>query len=174
MFCLTDGDWETTLPIQFIDVSDYQLDIWWNKIVMFDPSVSGTETNIYFDLDVKIIGNIDFLIDNLTDDQLCVVDTVWKDNNFLKARHSRKFGDAFYCYGNSSVLGWIGHSQKHLIETLMNDPFITLQHYGDDTYINKTAKIKYFDRLICDYYSKEAMYEMKDKRVLIHVKDPPA
>jgi hypothetical protein len=140
---------------------------------MFDSSISGAGVNLYFDLDVKIIGNIDFLVEETVNDCLYVVDTIWKDEDFMLARHSRKFGDAFYCYGNSSVLGWLSNSQHYLLEKLMNDLFITIKHYGDDTYLNKTAKIKYFDQKICDYYSKDSMYTMKDKRVLIHIKDPP-
>ena len=174
LYCLTDSGWQTNLPITFIDVTEYQLDTWWNKLVMFDSNISGSDVNLYFDLDVKIIGNIDFLVEATNDDSLYVVDTIWKDGDYLLAKNSRKFGDAFYCYGNSSVLGWIGRTQHYLLEKLMEDPFITIEHYGDDTYLNKTAKIKYFNQKICDYHSKEAMYLMRDKRVLIHVKDPPA
>lgn len=173
LHCLTDSVWQTNLPINFIDVTEYQLDTWWNKVAVFDTNISGPGINLYFDLDVKITGNIDFLIEDLEDDTLFVVDTIWKDVDYLLTQRSTKFGDAFYCYGNSSVLGWVGHSQHHLFEKLMNDPFITIKHYGDDTYLNSTAKIKYFDQKICDYHSKESMYLMKDKRVLIHFKDPP-
>lgn len=172
MICLTDSRWDTDLPITFVDTTKYELDTWWNKVVMFDESISGLGVNLYFDLDVEIIGNIDFLVDGVIDDSLFVVDTVWKDDAYLKAKHFKKFGDAFYCYGNSSVLGWLGNTQDYLIKKLIADPFITMKHYGDDTYLNHYAKTKYFQQKICDYQST-VMSLMKDKRVLIHTKDPP-
>lgn len=172
MICLTDSHWKTSLPITFVDVTKYELDIWWNKVAMFDSLISGPGINLYFDLDVRIVGNIDFLVDDVTDDSLFVVDTVWKDEAYLKAKYFKKFGDAFYCYGNSSVLGWFGYSQEFLIEKLLADPFITMEHYGDDTYLNRYAKTKYFQQKICDSQST-SMFSMTDKRVLIHTKDLP-
>jgi hypothetical protein len=172
MVCLTDSEWQTNLPIEFVDVTSYPFDTWWNKLVMFDSKVSGPDVNIYFDLDVKITGNIDFLA-NIEDDSLYVVDSVWKSGDYLNAKNYKKFGDAFYCYGNSSVLGWRGATQQYLLDKVLDDIFITIKHFGDDTYLNNTAKIKYFDQKICDYYSADVMFEMKDKRVLIHFKDPP-
>ncbi len=173
MICLTDGEWKTDLPITFIDVRKYDLDIWWNKIAMLSNEISGPSFNLYFDLDVSIVGNIDFLLDDLTTEHLCVVDSVWKDEGYKNPKQFGKFGSAFYCYGNSSVLGWIGNSQHFLFDKLMDDIMITVEHYGDDTYLNKYANTKFFQQKICDYLSPESMYSMKDKRVLIHFKDPP-
>jgi hypothetical protein len=172
LFCLTDSKWKTSLPIEFVDVTNYQLDTWWNKLVMFDSSVSGPDVNLYLDLDVKIVGNLDFLT-HIQYDGLYVVDSVWKGGDYLNARNYKKFGNAFYCYGNSSVLGWRGKSQQYLLDKVIEDPFITMKHFGDDTYLNSCANIKYFEQLICDYYSDDVMFQMRDKRVLIHFKDPP-
>lgn len=173
MYCLTDGDWKTSLPITFIDVSNYELDTWWNKVAMFDSAISKDGVNLYFDLDVKIIGNIDFMVNDVEGDTVCVVDTLWKDGNFLELASQQKFADAFYCYGNTSVMGWRDQSQEYLFQCLMDDPFITVRNFGDDTFINKTARVKYFSPFICDIHSSRYMKSMSDKRILIHVKDPP-
>lgn len=173
MYCLTDSNWKTNLPITFVDVSSYELDTWWNKVAMFDSSISKDGINLYFDLDVKITGNIDFMVGDVEEDKICVVDTLWKDGNFLELAKQQKFADAFYCYGNTSAMGWKDQTQEYLFHNLLNDPFITISNFGDDTYINKTARVKYFSPLICDITSSRYMKSMKDKRVLIHFKDLP-
>lgn len=174
MFCLTDSQWDTDCPITFIDVRKYDLDIWWNKVAMFDGSISGAGVNLYFDLDVDIVGSIDFLLDDLEKNKLCVVDTLWKDNNFVEeSLLSCKNGKAFYHYGNTSVMGWFASDHQYLLDNLIDDPFITIEHYGDDSYVNTTAKTKYFRPLICNVFSQRYSKSMVDKRIWIHFKDPP-
>lgn len=169
MFCLTDSDWQTSLPVTFIDVTKYEMDTWWNKVVMFELSEKGT--NLYFDLDVKILGNIDFLVHDVENDKICVVDTLWKDGNYMELAKQQKNSEAFYCYGNTSVMGWRDQTQKYLFQRLLEDPFITIRHFGDDTFINSHANKKYFSPMICDVTSSRYMKSMYDKRILIHVKD---
>lgn len=171
MVCLTDSEWETDYPIRFIDVSKYELDTWWNKVALFAENISGRDINLYFDLDIDIVGNIDFLVEDVDLYKLCVVDTLWKDGNFIELGLKQKRGSAFYCYGNTSVMGWTGTSHDFLFKKLLEDPFIMVDHYGDDTYINGSGNIKYFRPLICDVSSSRYMKSMKDKRIIIHIKD---
>lgn len=141
---------------------------------MFDASVSKSGANIYFDLDVNIVGNVDFLFHDLEKNKLCVVDTLWKDGTFVEESiNSRKYGKAFYHYGNTSVMGWLDNDHQHLFDTLVNNPFLTIDHFGDDSYINTTASIKYFKPLICNVLSDRYTKSMVDKRMWIHFKDPP-
>lgn len=110
--------------------------------------------NIYFDLDIKFTENIDFLVADIQQENLCVVDTPWKnpyfdkEGKFLKKhveKYNHKNHDAFYCYGNTSVMGWIGKSQKYIYEDFDQNMFEILKNnFGDDTYINNFAKTKYF------------------------------
>jgi hypothetical protein len=152
--CLTDQDNTSALPINFIRVEKYELDIWWNKILLFKEDISKDGINLYFDLDIKFKSNIDFLISDIQSDKLCVVDTPWKKDYFdengiaIKKKlenFNHKNYKAFYCYGNSSVMGWIGQSQKHIYENFDENLFeILKENFGDDTYINNFADKKYF------------------------------
>lgn len=161
MICLTDDNHITPLPIKFIDVKQYQLDTWWNKVLIFNKKISGIGKNLYFDLDVNIKSNIDFLVDNIQDDSLYVVDTPWKPEYFKKSR------DGKFCYGNSSVMGWKGSSQDYLFDMLINNVFEhTIKHVGDDTFLNYNGKIKYFDRFITSA-SKQRKYVDLEK-IVIH------
>lgn len=171
MICLTDSEWKTDYPIQFIDVSGYELDTWWNKVALFSKDISGKSVNLYFDLDIEIVGNIDFLVQDVDIHKLAVVDTLWKDGNFVEEGLKQKRGSSFFCYGNTSVMGWTGESHDFLFERLLEDPFITVEHFGDDTYINGNGNIKYFQPLICDLNSSRYMKSIKDKRIIIHIKD---
>ena len=168
MICLTDSIWKTSLPISFVNVSKYGLDTWWNKVAIFDSNISGNGKNLYFDLDINITGNLDFLLEDLDDDNIYVVDTLWKDG-----KQYAKKNDGFFHYGNTSVIGWIGKKHTNVFKSLIDNPFITIEHFGDDSYINKQDNIKYFKPLICHIDSKRYMLSMKDKRIIIHFKDPP-
>lgn len=143
--CLTDTKQQSDLPINFIDVDHYELDTWWNKVLIFSKDISSDGINLYFDLDVLFTDNIDFLIKDPQDD-LYVVDTVWKNAKFFELNKDK---DAFTGYGNSSVMLWKGKQFDYLTEMLLLDPFKhTTDHFGDDTFINMWGNCRYLDRRI--------------------------
>lgn len=153
--CLTDHNNLFHPKITFIDISEYDLDTWWNKVLLFDQSIS-SDINIYFDLDVKIYKNIDPLIEQIDDEHIALVDTPWKNSDYFAQKYkgvrAYKIADALFHYGNSSVMGWKNNHQ-YLVDMLFDDFFThTSQHYGDDTFINKYGKVKYFDADIRRYY----------------------
>lgn len=147
MVCLTDR--EFSVPgVQTIDVSSYDLETWWNKVLLFDQTIS-RDVNLYFDLDVKIHKNIDCLLEQIDDTNITVVDTPWKDKKYFDQKLVSVFAyqraDAFLHYGNTSVMGWKGNKQ-YIVDLLLSDIFThTSQHFGDDTFINKYAKVNYFN-----------------------------
>lgn len=55
MACLTDHQ---NLPsgIEKIDVTSYDLDGWWNKMLLFDPRLRGDEPACFVDLDTVVLG----------------------------------------------------------------------------------------------------------------------
>ena len=170
MTCLTDSLWSTDLPIDFIDVGEYELDTWWNKVAVFDGKISGRGINLYFDLDVKIHGSIDFLVEDVEDGVLKVVDTVWKNEKWWKLveQSTVRNKDKFFGYGNTSVMGWIGDSHDYLLKMLLDEVFKhTSEHYGDDTFINKYGRVAYFKPKIM---TTAALNEVRlsDQRILIH------
>ena len=163
LICLTDSDHKTDIPVRFIDITAVDLDTWWNKVLIFDNSISGQGQNLYFDLDTKIVGNVDFLLDEIEHNKLAVVDTPWKPKDIIDK------DPKFYCYGNSSVMGWFGDEHDYLSSLLLSDIFKhTAEHYGDDTFINHYGKIKYFSNKI-QHAEKERMYT-RDPRILINYK----
>lgn len=146
MVCLTDRD-ITEPGIEFINVSSYDLETWWNKVLLFNNTIS-RDTNLYFDLDVKIHQSIDCLLEQIDDTNITVVDTPWKDKKYFDQKLASEFAyrrsHSFLHYGNTSVMGWKGDKQ-YIVDLLLSDVFThTTQHFGDDTFINSNAKVKYF------------------------------
>lgn len=144
-------------------VDEYELDTWWNKVLIFDICNHNC-TNLYFDLDINIVGKIDFLLDDIEYGSATLVDTLWKPRD-MTGRDPR-----FFCYGNSSVMGWIGKSHSYLTKMLLDDVFKhTAEHYGDDTFINMYGNIKYFSHKIDS--ASMTQRRVSDLRVLIHYHD---
>lgn len=175
MTCLTDTDWKTDRPIEFFDVTPFELDTWWNKVLLFNREVCSPGINLYFDLDTLISKNIDFLVEDVQQGVLKVVDTVWKDDRWWKAveKLDHKHKERFFCNGNSSVMGWVGGSHHYLYEMLMKDIFKhTTEHYGDDTFINKYGRVMYFRKKIMTTAARNHV-RLEDERILIHYRTIP-
>ena len=148
--CLTDLDQESFYPIKFVNIDHYELDTWWNKLLIFYEDYSHEGINLYFDLDITINKNINCLIDDIEEGKLTVVDTPWKDDWYFSQKDSDGYQMKRYLeYGNSSVMGWYSRTQKHLTDIFFSDIFKhTAEHYGDDTFINRQADKKYFKTII--------------------------
>jgi hypothetical protein len=146
--CLTDQENISNFPIEFIRVEQYELDTWWNKMLIFKDNISKEGINLYFDLDIDISNNIDELINQIEKEKLCLVDTPWK-NTHDYFNHALRNSSAFIEYGNTSVMGWISKSQTYLFKYFHNDIFKhTSEHFGDDTFINRNANKKYFSNIV--------------------------
>ena len=118
-------------------------------MLIFKDDISKERINLYFDLDIDILKNIDCLIDDIEKEKLCVVDTFWKNSQSYFENVELKNLKSFVEYGNTSVMGWIGKSQNYLFEYFYNDIFKhTIEHFGDDTFINRNANKKYFKPVI--------------------------
>lgn len=150
------------MPITFIDIREYDLDTWWNKVLIFKYADYG----LYFDLDVDVKMKLDFLLEDIADDYISVVATPWKDEAYFQQKSSRIANlDAFLCYGNTSVMGWKG-DHTYLIDLLFSDLFKhTAENFGDDTFINRNGRIKYF-REVIDSAVGTRWFE--DPAILIH------
>lgn len=146
MICLSDREFNVP-GVEVVDVSSFDLETWWNKVLIFDKSIS-RDVNLYFDLDIKIHQDITPLIEQLDNDNITVVDTPWKDKKYFDQKLASEFAyrrsHSFLHYGNTSVMGWKGDKQ-YIVDLLLSDVFThTSQHFGDDTFINKHAKVNYF------------------------------
>ena len=167
--CLTDQDNISEYPIEFIKINQYELDTWWNKILVFKKNISKEGINLYFDLDVFITDNIDFIIKDPMDD-LYVVDTVWKNLRFFEKNKGR---ENFSGNGNSSVMLWKGKTFDYLPKKLLSDLYThTIKHYGDDTFINMWGSCKYLPRKIIPHnFNNSSTHLIKNPVIFINYKD---
>lgn len=173
--CLTDSTWNTDRPIVFVDVSKYELDTWWNKILCFNKQICSKDVNVYMDLDVLILKNINFVVDEVEKGQLKIVDTVWKNKRWwsLVDNLDVKNKSSFFCDGNSSIMGWVGDSHHFLYEKLFDDIFKhTSEHFGDDTFISQYANAKRYSAKIMTTTAKRRV-RLADERILIHHRTIP-
>ena len=164
--CLTDQHWARE-PIEMINISEFELDTWWNKMLIFNPAFSKNDTCLYFDLDTKITSDITHIVDELDDDHLFVVDTPWKDDQYFKQVGKYGRESAFLEYGNTSVMGWKNHSHKYLLTKFGSDIYKhTSEHFGDDTFINRNGDIKYFKSVSIDYDNADILINYAPKQVV--------
>lgn len=91
---------------------DQQLSGWWNKIHLFDKC--SDDINVYFDLDVVIQNNLDWLIKDTGCLQL--IDYSWH-NPWDASRMNRYEHDLSY---NSSVMIWKGKLHE-IVDTFFNN-----------------------------------------------------
>lgn len=148
LVCLTDSMYNSFEALKFIDINEYDLDTWWNKVLVFDNRFS-SDHNLYFDLDIVINHSIDGLVNQLDDTHIFTVDTPWKNKQYFDQKYkgvrAYKIADALFKYGNTSVMGWKGNNQ-YLVDMLLSDIFThTSKHFGDDTFIHQHGKIKHFE-----------------------------
>ena len=163
--CLTDGPARIENSIQYYNIEKYELDTWWNKMLIFHNDYSSNGINIFFDLDISIEKNIDCLINMIDDDKISVVDTPWKNAKYFAQNSKNK--DAFLAYGNTSVIGWIGKKHHILFERFYDNIFeVTSKHFGDDTYINQYENKRYFDTIIDSF----KMNKVNDPHIIVNYK----
>lgn len=156
-------DRELNLPeIKSYNLSEYDLDTWWNKMLIFHPMFVSESTNLYFDLDIDIRKNIDDMFDQVSDNIL-VVDAWWKNEKYFRQVVKNK--DAFLNKGNTSIIGWKG-DKTFLWNYFYNDfETHTIEHFGDDTFINQYGNVKYFKNNINLSYASD-----KNTKIAIHHK----
>lgn len=70
VICLTDRR-EQIEGVEMIDVSEYQLDRWWPKMILFDPTIRGRGDCIYLDLDTVVVDRLRPLIELETRFSIC-------------------------------------------------------------------------------------------------------
>lgn len=115
------------------------LEGWWNKIYLFDRCSAGL--NVYFDLDVVIQNNIDWLLKDTQGLQL--IDNSWCDPHdpLTMTRYEH---DLIY---NSSVMIWAGRLE-HIVDTFFDDVQLNLKLFrGLDGFLSSSICHACFDSL---------------------------
>jgi hypothetical protein len=115
-------------------------DGWWNKLTLFSPEADLKGTCLYFDLDIDINDNIDFLVnefDNLT----LVNSSPWQQQSL---KEPLKFRVTQNTLVNSSIMRW--SDERKILEKFLKHRDLYLRLYsGIDRFIyNEDIKYKYF------------------------------
>jgi hypothetical protein len=164
IYCLTDN--VDDLPAGFVGIKvDPKLDLekyWW-KLCLFN--LGWNETVLYFDLDIIIQKNFDYVFDNIKE-------------NSIKCLDTSNVG-AYYPYDgrkdniliippvtiNSSIMLFNPSFQQHLFDLFMKNPdFNMVKWWGVDRFIEHNSKdITFFD--YCkDYYLRAKGVDKYDPR----------
>ena len=126
--CITDNPEGLDSDINIIHFPKDNLAIksWWSKLYMFARELPLDGTILYFDLDVVIFRNIDYLW-TFEPGKFCII----QDFNRCRVK------DWHVC--NSSVMRWEAGSLEHLWQIYMQDPGkVWGRNHGDQDFI--TAK----------------------------------
>jgi len=153
-YCLTD-DTEQFAGENFcelIDIKKYELDIWWNKMILFEQGICPKdEICLFFDLDSTIINSLAPILSNYNGKLTLATNPHKLNRQFISSIMYHKYGK-YYTMMNSSFMMWKGDHNIDLWEKfannadyycskyiLGNDQFMTFEydnfHLLDEKYI---------------------------------------
>ncbi len=154
--CLTDdvSQFQGLDFCKLIDVSEYDLDRWWYKMVLFKNGICKKDTKcIFFDLDSKIIAPLNSIIKH--DEMLYLATNTDKiDSQYINAAVRHQKGKHL-TIANSSLMTWLGGDHEFLwnkfnsdAETYMlsyagNDEFVTFEYDKYDLIDHKYISTSY-------------------------------
>ena len=127
--------------IKIIDISKWQYDGWWNKMLLFNPEIDKEGINLYFDLDLTIQKDITDIDQFIFPQLLTMVYSFWKPIDWLELDKQEKSvredpDMRFPTFYNSSVMGWRGHTMHQVWRDFYkDDQYIMNQYRGNDDYL---------------------------------------
>jgi hypothetical protein len=154
--CFTDNPIGLNPGVGIIKLPDeLKLTGWWWKPYIFKKEhfVSG-DINLFFDLDMVIVKNIDKLINYMPDQFIGL-----RDVGRVFNRGRDKLG--------SAVLRWPAGKYSEIWETLANNPALAKQFHGDQDYIWHTHKTQI--TFYPDSWIRSYKWEVRNKADLIRV-----
>lgn len=136
-FCITDNSKHISKNIKIIDFDNNDIFIeTFNKCRIYNPKIHINCKVLYFDLDVIIHDNIDFLIDDIMYDGITTVCCTWTN-----AKRNQRLGwtkNAWF-QGNSSIIGFYGNDPEvhYIYNHYKKNHRGIVDHYkgGDDIYL---------------------------------------
>jgi len=138
-YCLTDdtdqfGDQNFC---NLIDVKEYDLEIWWYKLLLFKKGMCPTDsTCLFFDLDSTIINSLAPILSNYNG-KLTIATNPHKINSmFVNQIMYHQFGD-LYTMMNSSFMMWKGDANCDLWEKFASDInyYVCKYGFGNDQFM---------------------------------------
>lgn len=144
-YCFTEDPEGLDSNIQIIDNPYYDyLDGVWNKMCLFNSELMPNGTNLFFDIDVIIQDNIDYLLDYKSQ-KLTKIYAYWKEYSVQddSADDPRSHWDM---NGNSSILLWENGTQDNIWKLFDTNPDNYMMKYrGIDRFIwHEGFNVNYF------------------------------
>jgi len=153
--CFTDNDQNINPAVEIRRLPDNKFSGWWWKPYIFkEGHFENGDTNLFFDLDMVIIGNIDGLISYSPNDFIGL-----RDVGRVFRRHPEKLG--------SAVLRWPANQYSNIWSALEKDPGLSKRFPGDQDWIWHLHKntIKFFpDEWIISY-----KWEARNRTELVRI-----
>lgn len=151
-FCFTEDKKDINKEIIIKDLPSINLSGWWYKPYFFEENLFEKDSvNLYMDLDIVIINNIDKLIS-------------YNEKKFIGLQDPiRKFNPS-KIFLNSSIMRWCPPEHNCLWSNLKNNTNLTTRYKGDQDYIWDVCKndISFFpDNWILSY-----KWEVRDRSEL--------
>lgn len=143
-YCITDKPNNLHKNINVIDIpDDIGLEGWWIKPYMFKTGLFLNGTNLYIDLDMIIIKNIEPLFDHMPGRFMGARDYIYN-----LPKHKNKINLA------SGLLRWENNTYNMIWERLMRDKSLSYKFPGDQEYIYQYHKdhIVFFPDNYCISY----------------------
>ena len=154
-YCLTEDPLHIDPKVNIIPIKHDHLEVWWNKLAMFEEGFGDLEGKcLFFDLDVIIQNNVDDIV-NYSNTGLCKIHAYWKPDSVFD---NDKVGRHRYdMKNNSSCLVWnaneLGTIWEHFYD---NEDIMLLKYRGIDRMIYWEDKLNHYISTFPDewFYSR--------------------
>ena len=153
--CFTENAYDLNQKIEVLSLSNNKLSGWWWKPYLFKKGhFDNTDTNLFFDLDMVIIKNIDNI-------------ATYLPNHFVGLQDVGRVFKRGQDRLGSAVMKWPANQYSEIWELLESTPQYATQFHGDQDYIwaFHKDKIKFFpEKWIVSY-----KWEVRDRSELVRV-----
>ena len=147
-YCYTDNPSNIREEVQIINIEE-EFDVWWNKLAMFKTGFVPPGPCLFFDMDVVIQKNIDFILDYLDPEKLTMIKSYWKYFDPEEyGPNCKKRKNRYNTLKNSSVLLWNSDFLNHIWEHFYEDPdWYQLKYQGIDRFLeHEQFDVNYFPK----------------------------
>ncbi len=177
-YCYSNNNFEYNKNIKIIPITSNDLEIYWNKLAMFQKDFVPPGPCLFFDLDVVIQKNIDHIFNYLSSN-LTMIKAHWK-GDVITYGESKKHKERWDMYVNSSMLLWESNKCTNIWEHFQKDPdYFIVKYKGIDRFIfhenfkiNHFPKYTVYSRLAGAEKYPEIIRESLGKWKEVHLDDP--
>jgi hypothetical protein len=174
-YCLTD-DLEQFAGSDFcelINVKEYRLDTWWNKLLLFKQGICPkNEICLFFDLDSSIVNSLAPILSNYNGKLTLATNPHKITSQYLSTAIYHKYGK-YFTMMNSSFMMWKGDCNIDLWEKFAKDPDYYSSKYilGNDQFMTYEYENYHLlsERYITDFHLKRM--KLKRPEAIVSLKE---